>query len=151
MVSRRKPERPVAGQAGSQGLAAFLELSRTELYEPWQASLAIAPDLAQEIDATVTHLRVFFEKWVVEILIVLSQRPSMRFNELKARLAGISGRTLSHRLKELEKQGLIVRTMFDEMPVRVEYALTSKGRDVALLALPLVVYLRSAVFTSDAD
>lgn len=101
------------------------------------------PDLQQEIDATVQALRVFFNKWIVEIMYILRVRGVLRFNELKDGLAGISGRTLSTRLKELEGRGLVHRELYDEMPIRVEYSLTEKGRDVANLAMPLILYLRA--------
>ena len=51
-----------------------------------------------------------------------------RFGELERSMAGISPRTLSQRLRALEQQGIISRTSFPEMPPRVEYRLTEKGR-----------------------
>lgn len=140
MAAKRSPRIADLG-AVDPLLAEFLGLSRASLFEPWRALVADPDDLATDIDAMVQRLQVFFSKWVVELVIVLGRRESMRFNELKASLAGISGRTLSQRLKELEAQGLVKRTLHDEMPVRVEYALTKKGTDVAVLALPLVLYL----------
>lgn len=89
----------------------------------------------------VESLQVFFNKWTVEVIVALWQADELRFNELKDQLAGISGRTLSQRLKELEERGLVDRTVHHERPVRIEYALTTKGQDVAKLALPLVLYL----------
>ena|SRR5438552_1448427 len=102
----------------------------------------VLPRLTQDqMDEIVAKLRVFFNKWTVEIIMVLGQRDAVRFNELKSALTSISGRTLSQRLRDLEGQGLVRRTVFDEMPVRVEYALTTRGAQVAKLALPLVLYL----------
>jgi len=51
-----------------------------------------------------------------------------RFNELRAAVPEISDRMLSERLRALEIQGLVTRTVVPETPVRVEYELTSKGR-----------------------
>lgn len=116
--------------------------NRAALFEPWRAWLAGSDDLQAEIDATVEPLQVFFNKWVVEIIVVLGQGGTLRFNDLKRSLSGVSGRTLSQRLRDLESQGLVKRELFDEMPVRVEYSLTKRGVDVAALALPLVLYLR---------
>lgn len=99
-------------------------------------------DLQGEIDRTVQALQVFFNKWVVEIMYILRMRGVLRFNELKEGLGGISGRTLSTRLKELEARGLVHRELYDEMPVRVEYSLTERGMDVANLSMPLILYLR---------
>lgn len=50
-----------------------------------------------------------------------------RFGELQRLLPGISPKTLSQRLKELEKHGVVTKKVFDEMPLRVEYSLTEKG------------------------
>lgn len=119
-----------------------IERNAAELGEPWEAMVEEASDLQAEIDRTVRSLRIFFRKWVVELMFVLSQKGTLRFNELKASLEGISSRTLSKRLTELTEQGLVDRTLYDEMPVRVEYELTEKGDDVAMLALPMIVYLR---------
>src|SRR6266849_8424664 len=53
-----------------------------------------------------------------------------RFNQLERSLHGISPKTLSERLRSLEEEGIIVRQMFAEVPPRVEYSLTEKGRDL---------------------
>ena len=137
MVSRKQPDAPA-------GLDGFLRLSRDTLFGPWQEALATSSDLQGDVHATVRELQVFFHKWVVEIIVVLAQRGTLRFNELKENLPGISGRTLSLRLKDLEQQGLVRRALHDQMPVRVDYSLTKRGTDVAVLALPLVLYLLSS-------
>jgi DNA-binding HxlR family transcriptional regulator len=51
---------------------------------------------------------------------------SHRFSEIEASIP-ISGRLLSERLKELEKEGIVTREVFSEVPIRVEYSLTEKG------------------------
>jgi DNA-binding HxlR family transcriptional regulator len=51
-----------------------------------------------------------------------------RFNDLAAAVPGLSDRMLAERLKELETEGVVVRRVFAETPVRVEYRLTEKGR-----------------------
>jgi DNA-binding HxlR family transcriptional regulator len=62
-----------------------------------------------------------------------------RFCELERSLAGISPRTLSLRLRALEDQGIVERQTFGEVPPRVEYALTEKGRAL----LPIIDDMRS--------
>jgi DNA-binding HxlR family transcriptional regulator len=52
----------------------------------------------------------------------------MRFAELRAAIPDISDRMLSERLRELEEEGIVARTVIPETPVRVEYELTEKGR-----------------------
>jgi DNA-binding HxlR family transcriptional regulator len=51
-----------------------------------------------------------------------------RFNDLAATVPGLSDRMLAERLKELEAEGVVVRSVIPETPVRVEYCLTEKGR-----------------------
>ena len=51
-----------------------------------------------------------------------------RFTDLTETIPGLSDRMLSQRLKELEAEGIVVRTVIPETPVRVEYSLTEKGR-----------------------
>jgi DNA-binding HxlR family transcriptional regulator len=55
---------------------------------------------------------------------------SMRFSDIAAAVPGLSDRLLSERLKEFEAEGLVVRTVFPDTPVRIEYRLTEKGRDL---------------------
>lgn len=125
-------------------LRAVARRHKEELFEPFLASLTEATSLQDEMARVVESLHVFFHKWTVEMIVVLSQSRAVRFNAIREALPGISGRTLSQRLKDLEDQGLVARTLYDERPVRIEYSLTKKGMDVAYLALPLVLYLRAA-------
>ncbi|MDE2578087.1 MAG: helix-turn-helix transcriptional regulator [Hyphomicrobiales bacterium] len=53
-----------------------------------------------------------------------------RFGELRAVLDGVSPKTLTDRLRELEQQGVVDRTIYPEIPPRVEYKLTERGKDV---------------------
>ena len=54
-----------------------------------------------------------------------------RFTDLRVAVSGISDRLLSERLKELEAEGIVTRTVTPCTPVRIEYGLTGKGRDLA--------------------
>jgi len=67
------------------------------------------------------------KRWTGAILFVLMDGP-LRFSEIKQLVPELSDRLLSERLKELEGEGVVERHVFDETPVRVEYALTDKGR-----------------------
>ena len=53
---------------------------------------------------------------------------STRFTDIASTVPGLSDRLLSERLRELEQEGLVVRTVYPDVPVRVEYTLTEKGR-----------------------
>ena len=65
-------------------------------------------------------------RWTGAILRVLLGGPT-RFSDIAGVIPGLSDRLLSERLKELEAEGIVARTVFPEMPVRIEYALTEKG------------------------
>lgn len=65
-------------------------------------------------------------KWRPEILWLLIQG-TKRFNQLRDAMPGITQRALSLQLKDLEKQGVVSREVFKEMPLRVEYSITPKG------------------------
>lgn len=57
-------------------------------------------------------------------------RGTRRFSELRASLSGISPKTLTDRLRMLEEHGLVTRSVYAEVPPRVEYALTAKGESL---------------------
>jgi DNA-binding HxlR family transcriptional regulator len=67
------------------------------------------------------------KRWSGAILFVLMDGP-LRFSEVKQLVPDLSDRLLSERMKELEAEGIVERRVIDDMPVRVEYALTDKGR-----------------------
>jgi len=67
------------------------------------------------------------DKWSILIILYLGYYPVLRFNEVKKKVYGISNKVLSERLKVLEADGYLSRTMFPEVPIRVEYALTDFG------------------------
>ena len=69
------------------------------------------------------------DKWSVLVVTRLGAG-SMRFNELRRAIGGISQRMLTLTLRGLERDGLITRTVFPTIPPRVEYALTALGRDL---------------------
>ena len=69
-------------------------------------------------------------RWTGAILFVLLKE-TCRFATLRDAIPGITDRMLSERLQELEEEGLVVRTVVPEIPVRVEYSVTKKGRELA--------------------
>ncbi|MDD6043166.1 MAG: helix-turn-helix domain-containing protein [Eubacteriaceae bacterium] len=71
-------------------------------------------------------MQIIGGKWKMQILCMLNNKGSMRYNTLKKRLDGISNTVLANALKELEQSGLIERTEYLEVPVRVEYSVTEK-------------------------
>lgn len=74
-------------------------------------------------------MEIIGSKWTALILRDLAGG-SKRFGELEKSVGDINPRTLSRRLDDLERHGIITKTMFAEVPPRVEYALTDKGKDL---------------------
>lgn len=70
----------------------------------------------------------FGDKWSVLILMALDSVEQMRFNELHKAIDIISQKMLTVTLKTLEADGLVSRTMYPQIPPRVEYALTERGK-----------------------
>ena len=74
-------------------------------------------------------VQVLGKRWTAMIVRTLIPRPR-RFSDMTAIIAGLSDRLLSERLKELEGCGIVERRVYAETPVRIEYALTAKGREL---------------------
>lgn len=67
------------------------------------------------------------DKWSVLVVICLSEG-TQRFSALRRRIEGISQRMLTETLRQLERDGIVQRTVYAEVPLRVEYALTPMGQ-----------------------
>ncbi len=76
-----------------------------------------------------TTVQLIGSKWKILILRNLLQRP-WRFNELKKSLEGISQKVLTDSLRSMEADGIITRTVYPEVPPRVEYALNDLGQSM---------------------
>jgi DNA-binding HxlR family transcriptional regulator len=68
-------------------------------------------------------------KWKIIVLYKLL-RGTLRFNELRRLIPSITQRMLTHQLRELEADGLLVRTVYAQVPPRVEYTLSVRGRSL---------------------
>jgi DNA-binding HxlR family transcriptional regulator len=73
---------------------------------------------------------VLGKRWSLHILKNLSTNGIIRFNELKRLIPEISSTVLSQRLLELEREGLISKKIYSEIPVRVEYGLTPRTKEL---------------------
>ena len=96
------------------------------------------PDPFQALCPTRRVLDRIGDTWAVLILIALDGG-TLRFNELRRRIPGVTQRMLTTQLRELEADGLIVRVVYPEVPPRVEYSLSVKGRTLE----PVIMALKS--------
>lgn len=79
--------------------------------------------------ATCETLRVLEGKWKIVIIVQLfAAKAPVRFSELEKRVVGVNQKMLIQQLKELEKDGIVARTVYPQVPPKVEYALTELGR-----------------------
>lgn len=78
------------------------------------------------------------QKYAMQLISIIGAHESLRFNEIQTHLPGASTSTISKRLDEFEAQGLITRSQYNEIPPRVEYALTDDGTEVRARLEPLL-------------
>ena len=76
---------------------------------------------------------IVFSRWTTPILWALNEYGRQRFVELERRIATITPKVLTQRLRQLERDGLIVREYYAEVPPRVEYEISDLGRSLAPL------------------
>lgn len=69
-------------------------------------------------------------RWRLVILYWLAEQETTRFNELRRRIGRITEKTLSIQLKEMERDGLVIRKEHPQIPPKVEYSLSEKGRSL---------------------
>lgn len=85
----------------------------------------------------VTSQKILSGKWSIYILYLLRNEP-LRFNELQRRLPeDMTHSTLSRQLKSLEKEGLIIRTEYNQVPPKVEYSLSDIGKKFEIVLASL--------------
>lgn len=68
------------------------------------------------------------DKWSILIILMLGYYDILRFAELKRKVNGVSPKMLSKSLRNLEQDGFLVRTVFSQVPIRVEYKLSAQGK-----------------------
>ncbi|MEV0973466.1 winged helix-turn-helix transcriptional regulator [Microtetraspora glauca] len=91
-----------------------------------QADPAQACPIAPVVD-------IVFSRWTTPILWTLNQHGRQRFVELQRQITTITPKVLTQRLRQLERDGLVVRTYHPEVPPRVEYEISELGRSLAPL------------------
>jgi DNA-binding HxlR family transcriptional regulator len=94
----------------------------------WTATAHTDPRLACPISPVVD---IVFSRWTTPILWTLHAHGRQRFVELERRIPAITPKVLTERLRQLERDGLVVRTYHPEVPPRVEYEISALGQSLA--------------------
>lgn len=90
-----------------------------------------SPYIDQGICPTKNLLATSLDKWSLFCILNLGYFETLRFNELKNNIGGISSRMLAVTLKKLENHDIVTRNVFSTVPPKVEYSLTNFGFDLA--------------------
>lgn len=107
-----------------------------------KASQAICDALSEEEDGLKRDvLGHVGNTWSLFVIHVLGVDGKLRFSRLQERVTGVSQKMLTKSLKELERDGLITRTSYPEVPPRVEYELTELGRGLLIQIIPLWTWI----------
>lgn len=89
------------------------------------------PKLEKDIRCPLEYgLTIFGGKWKSRVICVLAEKKKLRYSDLRIEMVNITDTVLANTLKELLKDGMLVRKQYDEIPVRVEYCLSDKGKSV---------------------
>ncbi len=87
----------------------------------------------QKLNIIEDMCKVLGRRWTVLILSKLHTKDTVRFNDLKRSLTGISSAVLSNRLLEMDREGLISKKIYPEIPPKVEYRLTERARELGVI------------------
>lgn len=82
------------------------------------------------------------DKWTVLVVELLGRGPT-RFNELRREIGGISQKMLTTTLRQLERDGMVIRTVYPTIPPRVDYELTELGRELLVPVRELGIWARA--------
>lgn len=102
--------------------------------------VALAPADTQQACPIAPVVDIVFSRWTTPILWMLNEHGRQRFVELERRIATITPKVLTQRLRQLERDGLVLRTYHAEVPPRVEYEITELGRSLGPLFATLVMW-----------
>ena len=119
-------------------------MAKTSIKRPAELERTPANCHAREVLARVG------DKWSVYVIHVLGEARAVRFNELRSQVDGISQRMLTVTLRGLERDGMVSRKVYPEVPPRVEYSLTPLGATLRQLVRGLVAWSGAHVAEVDA-
>jgi DNA-binding HxlR family transcriptional regulator len=105
----------------------------------WEAANALCERLSPDQDLLVREIVTqISEKWTLWTMSVLAQaRAPMRFSRVMESVEGISQKSLTKTLRQLERAGLVTREVFPEVPPRVEYQITKLGEELLIQLHPV--------------
>jgi DNA-binding HxlR family transcriptional regulator len=98
-----------------------------------EKEVQIDQEQEQKLNIIEHMCKVLGRRWTVLILSNLHTKDTVRFNELKRSLTGISSAVLSNRLLEMDREGLISKKIYPEIPPKVEYRLTERARELGVI------------------
>ena len=96
-------------------------------------------------------LKVIGGKWKMRIVCTLYADGTQRYNDLVRKTAGVTNAMLSSSLKELEADGIVTRRQYEEIPPRVEYSLTGRGRELWPILHRLAHWAAGEEFDGDTE
>ena len=100
------------------------QIRRAQSYKARDYPENVAPDVEKLVRELISG---FADKWTVVILDTLWDEGTLRFSELSRLVTGISQKMLTQTLKRMERDGLVVRTLYASVPPKVEYSLSPLG------------------------
>jgi DNA-binding HxlR family transcriptional regulator len=96
-------------------------------------------------------LELLQKKWTMDLIYIIRIKGKPFFNDIRRALPELNSRTLSTRLKELEENHLVTRTVSNKQPIRVNYELTNLGNGVYELLLPLLMFFAGEKYRIDQN
>ncbi|MFC8128317.1 winged helix-turn-helix transcriptional regulator [Streptomyces sp. NPDC057302] len=93
----------------------------------------VGPQIGPQVCPVGPVVDIVFSRWTTPILWSLHEHGRQRFVELERGIAGITPKVLTQRLRQLERDGLVVRTYYPEVPPRAEYEISALGRSLGPL------------------
>jgi DNA-binding HxlR family transcriptional regulator len=113
----------------------------------WEQIKGLCESLTDDEDSLTREMvSCISDKWSLWTMSVIAeQRCPMRFSRIMEKVAGVSQKSLTKTLRGLERDGLITRTVFAEVPPRVEYAITPLGTEMLNNVAPLWLWVAKSV------
>ena len=113
-----------AARSGIESRFSRAELAAARAYSVKRPAGPVDPRLAALVHDLIDRVA---DKWTMLVLEVLTEQAPLRFSRLAERVSGISQKMLTQTVRQMERDGLVTRTVFPEVPPRVEYELTPLG------------------------